>query len=305
MKASGRGWAPGKLILVGEHAVVYGHPAISMAIDRGTEAIATRRPGPSGLDGSEVVAHDGAISAFPADPRLAPALATVLPPDGVGLRLRSDLPIGRGMGSSASLAVATLRALADLRGATIDAETCISQGFQVERVFHGTPSGLDHTVATRGGALRYRRCETGLDLSPLSLPSLRLVVLDSGVPGDTAQMVAGVRALKPGVDPILESIGALVERVSALLTDPAGPDLGTVGAALTENHALLRQIGVSTPELDRLVGLALAQGALGAKLAGAGGGGVVIALVSEPEPLLSAAARAGVVAFPVAISPPT
>ena len=88
MRAEGRGWAPGKLILVGEHAVVYGHPAISLAIDRGTEAVARRRPGPSGLERSEVVEHDGQIHAFPADPRLGPALATVLPSEGVGLALR-------------------------------------------------------------------------------------------------------------------------------------------------------------------------------------------------------------------------
>ena len=304
MRAEGRGWAPGKLILVGEHAVVYGHPAISLAIDRGTEAMARRRPGPSGLDRSEVVEHDGQIHAFPADPRLGPALATVLPSEGVGLALRSNLPIGRGMGSSAALAIATLRALADLDASILDPETCISKGFLVERVFHGNPSGLDHTVSSRGGAIRYRRGPDGLSHRPLCLSALRLVVLDSGAPGDTAVMVAGVASRRPRVDPALSRIGDLVERVAAILEAPGAPDLAALGEALTENHALLREIGVSTPDLDRLVGLALGAGALGAKLAGAGGGGVVIALVSDPEPLIRAAANAGIVAFSVSLSPP-
>lgn len=299
----GRGWAPGKLILVGEHAVVYGHPAISLAIDRGTEAVARTRPGASGIDRSEVLGSDGILCPFPADPRLGPALATVLPPEGVGLSLRSTLPIGRGMGSSAALAVATLRALAALDGSSLDHETCISKGFLVERVFHGTPSGLDHTVSTRGGALCYRRGAQGLTVRPLQLAALRLVVLDSGVAGDTAQMVAGVASRRPQVDAALSRIGALVERVVALLDAPGAPALDILGEALTENHGLLREIGVSTPDLDALVGLALGAGALGAKLAGAGGGGVVVALVSEPEPLLRAAAAAGVTAFPVSLSP--
>ena len=89
-----------------------------------------------------------------------------------------------------------------------------------------------------------------------------------------------------------------------MLEAPGAPDLAALGEALTENHALLREIGVSTPDLDRLVGLALGAGALGAKLAGAGGGGVVIALVSDPEPLIRAAANAGIVAFSVSLSPP-
>lgn len=284
--------------------MVYGHAAISLAIDRGTEAMARRRPGPSGLERSEVLDHDGQIRPFPADPRLAPALATVLPAEGVGLTLRSNLPIGRGMGSSAALAIATLRALSDLDASILDHETCISKGFLVERVFHGNPSGLDHTVSSRGGAIRYRRGPDGLSLRPLCLSALRLVVLDSGAPGDTAVMVAGVASRRPQVDPTLSRIGALVERVCDMLESPRAPDLTALGEALTENHALLRDIGVSTPDLDRLVGLALDAGAHGAKLAGAGGGGVVIALVSDPEPVIRAATSAGVSAFSVSLCPP-
>lgn len=297
-------FAPGKLILAGEHAVVYGWPAIALAVDRGTWVRASRRPGPSGVDASVVVGADGREHPFPEDDRLGPALAAVLPPEGVGLAIRTDLPVGRGMGSSASLAVATVRALHALEGRAADAETCVRLGFAVERVFHGTPSGLDHTVSALGGALRYRRSDGGLEHARIDLPPLQLVVLDSGVAGDTAALVAGVRARRPGVDPALARIGALVDELQALLVEPE-LDLAAVGALLTEDHRLLAEIGVSTPALDALVALALKSGACGAKLAGAGGGGVVLALVEEAEPLLQAARGQGVSAFPVALSPPS
>lgn len=296
--AQARAWAPGKLILAGEHAVVYGHPAIALAVRRGTWVRATRRPGPSGVDSSWLLADEGARVAFPADPRLGPALAAVLPPADVGLSVEADLPTGRGMGSSASLAVATVRALARLHGEEPTIEAQIERGFAVERVFHGTPSGLDHTVSARGGTLRYRRTEAGLELRPLPLAPLPLVVLDSGAPGDTAALVAGVRARRPGVDPTLQRIGDLVDALTGLLDDPA-PDLRIVGALLLENHAMLREIGVCTPDLDALVRLALDGGATGAKLAGAGGGGVVLALAPVPEALLSLARARGVPAFSV------
>jgi len=291
-------WAPGKLILAGEHAVVYGHPAIALAVQRGTRVHARRRPGPSGVDRSWLLGEDGTRSDFPADPRLGPALATALPAEGVGLSVEADLPVGRGMGSSASLAVATVRALARLEGEEATVEAQIERGFAVERVFHGTPSGLDHTVSAHGGALLYRRGAGRLEITPLQLGDLPLVVLDSGRAGDTAALVATVRARRPGVDPLLERIGLLVEAVARQLASPR-PDLDALGPLLLENHLLLAEIGVSTPDLDALVRLALSGGATGAKLAGAGGGGVVLALTPEPRALLSLARARGVPAFSV------
>jgi mevalonate kinase len=104
--------------------------------------------------------------------------------------------------------------------------------------------------------------------------------------------VAGVASRRPGIDPVLERIGALVVEARRVLDDPRA-----LGPLLTENHRLLRQIGVSTPTLDDLVALALDHGALGAKLAGAGGGGVVLALTEDPAPILAAASDRGIHAF--------
>jgi mevalonate kinase len=210
------------------------------------------------------------------------------------LDLDTDLPIGRGMGSSAALADALVRADARHRGETLGFDALFERAFAVERVFHGNPSGVDHGVSLTGGVVRYLRA--GPTFTRLAAPTWRLVVLDSGVAGDTAEMVAGVRARR--VEPVLARIGDLVGEAERVLHDPR-----SLGDVLDENHARLQEIGVSTPALDALVGLARAAGAFGAKLAGAGGGGVVIALVDEPGPVLAAAARAGVSAFEVRPAP--
>jgi mevalonate kinase len=274
------GTGRGKLILCGEHAVVFGHAALAVAVDRGTTVRLIARPGPTSL-------ADGA-----ADERLRAALRAVLPPAGWAVEITSDLPIGRGMGSSAALAVALVRAQARLEGAALSVDAVYERAFAVERVFHGNPSGLDQAVSCRGGLLRFRRGPPP-QFEALPLPTWTLVVLDSGVAGDTSAMVAGVAARRPRVDGALERIGALVGRAGDVLQD-----VDKLGPLLTENHRLLQEIGVSTPDLDDLVRLALEAGAAGAKLAGAGGGGVVLALTHRPDAILQAASLRGVSAFP-------
>jgi mevalonate kinase len=274
----------GKLILAGEHAVVYGHPAIAFAVDRGVTATLTPVDGPTEAPGC--------------DDRLRAAIALAVPAHGFRVGLRSDLPIGRGMGSSAAIAVALVRAAAAATGEVLTDASTFARAFELERIFHGTPSGVDQAVSARGGIVRYRKGPP-VEITPLPAPRWRIVVLDSGACGETRAMVDGVRARLPGVGPTLDAIGALVGEVERALDDAP-----TLGPLLTENHRLLREIGVSTPDLDGLVALALDAGAWGAKLAGAGGGGVVIALVDDPQPVLAAAARAGVPAFVTAPSPP-
>lgn len=280
------GFAPGKIILSGEHAVVQGHLAIAVAVDRGTTVTLTPHDGPTAIVAADIT-----------DDRLQRAVDALLPPDGIGVTIRTDLPVGRGMGSSAALSVALVRASAAQRGEVASFEECYERGFIAERIFHGNPSGVDHTVSSLGGGVRYRR---GAPVEPFVPPPLRLVVIDSGSAGDTAELVAGVAAL-PDCAARLAEIGALTEQVSDALA--AGAPAHVLGPLLTENHRLLRGIGVSTPVLDALVEAALAAGALGAKLAGAGGGGVVIALVEDAAPVIAAAARLGCAAFEVGIAP--
>lgn len=260
--------------------MVYGHPALAVAVDRGVRV---------GLR-----AIDGPTRACPAtrtDPRLVEALIAALGPTGWEASVHSDLPIGRGMGSSAAIAVGLVRARAQAAGESVDLDTIWERAFAAERAFHGTPSGLDQAVACRGGLLRYLKGPPAQFIQ-LECPDWPIVVLDSGVAGDTRELVEGVRARRPAIDPVLERIGELVYRAEQHLAD--APAMGEI---LLENHALLQQIGVSTPTLDRLVKLAVDEGAHGAKLAGAGGGGVVLALTPDPDRLVHAAHAAGVEAF--------
>jgi mevalonate kinase len=273
----GRGSGLGKLILCGEHAVVYGYPALAMAIDLKTQVDVSPSTGATHVVG-------------PTDPRLDEALRVAAPHRGLEIRIRSDIPMGRGMGSSAALAVAWVRALADAAGEPpLTHETVFARALPIERVFHGNPSGLDVATSARGGVLKFRRATPPLIEPAGTVPAVEIVALDSGSMGATSEIVAQVASLRPGIDPVLERIGALVERAGGALSDPAA-----LGPLLTENHALLRELGVSTPALDDLVALALNAGALGAKLSGAGGGGVVLALATDATPLLRAAESRGI-----------
>ena len=284
-------FAPGKLILMGEHAVVYGHPALAMAVDRGLEVTLTDRVGPTGLD-------DASID----DARIGAALRSVLPGEGVGVTIRSTLPIGRGMGSSAALAVALARATLERDGRPATRDVLNERAFAVERIFHGSPSGIDHTVIMNGGAMLYRQTPSGPAFEPFDLPALPIVVVDSGTAGNTATMVGAVAERLPEVQGYLGAMGALLEDTLPALQ--AG-DAHAIGEAWTENHRLLGAIGVSTPVLDDIATMACAAGATGAKLAGAGGGGVVIALCPDPDPVKHAARTRGWRAFDVKILPET
>jgi mevalonate kinase len=179
------------------------------------------------------------------------------------------------MGSSAALAVGTIRAL---HGINLPFTTVDELAFRVERVFHGNPSGIDHAVSALGGVLAYRRGEAPVSLE-LPRP-LRLVVIDTGAPGDTAAMVAGVRAR--GRHDLLDAVGAVAERVIAGLA--SGADCGEL---FDENQRLLRALGVSTPALDAACAALGRAGARGAKLAGAGGGGVAFGVVDDVDRALA------------------
>lgn len=269
----------GKLIVLGEHSVVYGHPALAAAVSLGTTVTLTPRPGPTALSTSDI-----------RDDRLNEALAVALPAEGFGVTITTELPVGRGMGSSAALTVALLRAAAAARGEALDAETLHERGFAVERVFHGTPSGLDHAVAAAGGALLYRKGEAP---QPVEMTPLRVVVMDSGVAGDTGALVAGVAARRPGIDRALDRLGNLVGEGLKNINN-----LNSLGSIISEAHGRLQEIGVSTPQLDEMVSLAVAAGSPGAKLSGAGGGGVVLALAGDAEDAIQRAAAArGINAF--------
>lgn len=281
--------APAKVILFGEHAVVYGLPAIAAPLSTlRASAVATPTPAGSGLfieaiDLGEQVSIG--ISSPSPDHTLARAALLCLSELGIrevdlAVRLSSQIPIASGLGSGAALTAALMRVLIASAGAVLPNERLNELVYEVEREFHGTPSGVDNTVVVFERAITFVRGERPALLA-VGAP-FTLIVADTGVRSSTREAVEGVRSLvefdPARVRPLLNAIGAIAERARAAI---AAGDVQALGPLMIENHALLSQLAVSSPELDDLVRAALAAGAWGAKLSGGGRGGNMIALVAE------------------------
>ncbi len=298
------GLACGKVILLGEHAVVYGVPAIAVGIDRGAHARAVGLPaGPSEL---RVAGWDVHVREHEEGPALARAFTELLRATRDSLAARgavlhasrvdaaADLPPGGGLGCSAATGVAVARALDPLASSTEIAARVMAW----ERVFHGNPSGVDAAVSARGGCVYFER---GAPLVPLRLrggADLVLAVGSTGVGSSTKFMVESVAA-RLAAEP--DATRARFERIRGLVRAARSAieagDLGALGAALSQNQAALAELALSTPEIERMCAIARDAGALGAKLTGAGGGGSVVALVDSLDRGAAVAAAWGAAGF--------
>jgi mevalonate kinase len=180
------------------------------------------------------------------------------------------------------LSVALVLALARVRGATLAPAETRELAHEAEKVFHGTPSGVDDAVAAHGGVMFFK--SGGRDAEPMDVEMPPLVIGETGVSRSTARLVEGVRsALRKdgaGVESLFDGIGRCVLDGAEALR--AGDHAG-LGDAMNRNQRLLERLGVSSPEIDEMVSTAMAEGARGAKLTGAGGGGCVIALAPGRE----------------------
>lgn len=290
--------APGKIILFGEHSVVYRGPAILLAVDRRASVVASRRDdkriyidsddlGFSGyFDNGEYTAVTGKIWRGRNMAALEVATRKVMAhlgvESGVNLKVRSMIPIAVGLGSSAAVCVATTAAVGELFDGNLSKEKISELSFEGEKVIHGNPSGADNSIATYGGIMRYER---GVGLKRLKLDApLPFVIGNTRKKRSTRNMVEGVKELRDRnpevVDPIIYTMAGLSQTgLDALLRR----DTGKLGDLMNINQGLLTSIGVSTQELDDLVYAARREGALGAKLTGAGGGGCMIALAEEED----------------------
>jgi mevalonate kinase len=289
----------GKIILLGEHAVVYGYPALAAALDRGIAIAPVSAPAGSPLR-LALRAWDVDVAADDDHP-VARSLAAVADALGAGrpaLSLIGDarLPPGAGLGSSAALGVAIARALLDHLGVPHDAATILRAAGASESLVHGRPSGVDVALAFAGGLGVFRRA-TGLTMLH-DAPRLRVLVGPSRGPRSTATMIDRVAAAtrSQADDRRLRELGELTDAATAALRadEPAA-----LGAAMTRAHGLLAELGVSTPRLDALCDAARAAGAYGGKLTGAGGGGAVIAIapLDREDAVMAAWRRAGVDGF--------
>ena len=281
--AVGTGTATAKTILFGEHAVVYGHPAIAVPITT-IPVTATARHG-AGHSTLRSALYHGRIHTAPE--RLQPTVAAVraaldaagAAEENVAVDIRSEIPAERGLGSSAAVAAAVVSATSALFGRTLTPDERHELIQIAERAAHGRPSGLDARAVVASGPVWFQSgAVSTLDVSG----PVALVLADSGVAGRTREAVAGVRALRDDrpahVDALISRLGAL----SAVARDAlAGADADLVGTTMTEAHALLGELGVGDPALDHLVNTAVRGGALGAKLTGGGRGGCVVAVARD------------------------
>ncbi len=280
--------ACGKVILLGEHAVVYGRPALAAPMC-GRRAWARAEPLPEGsgcwieaVDIGETVRLAAAPPEHPLALAVRLALAHLgLPEPDLRLTLRSEIPIAGGLGSGAAVSAALVRVIFRWSGRPAEPEVVSALVYEVEKRHHGTPSGIDNTVIAYERPIRFVRGQPPVWLS-IARP-IPLVIADSGVPSLTRETVAAVRAgweRDPArYERLFDAIAELVEEAERCL---ASGQVDRLGPLLDANHRLLGELGVSSPLLDRLAQVAREAGALGAKLTGGGRGGHLIAL-TPPE----------------------
>ena len=281
--------APGKVILFGEHAVVYGQPAIAVPVAevQASARIEAGAPGQGTIVAAPDLARRIVLDQAGADDPLArivrltlQRLGIVRPPD-ITLTIRSTVPIARGMGSGAAVSTAMVRALARHFDHWLPSRVVSDLVYQAEVLYHGTPSGIDNTVVAFEKPIFYVK-EEGWEFFWVGKPFL-LAVADTGVESATKEVVADLRRRYEGDPasywPLFDGAGRIARAARGAIEEG---QVERLGALMDENQALLQDMGVSSPDLDRLVAAAREGGALGAKLSGAGWGGNAIALVT-PE----------------------
>jgi mevalonate kinase len=279
--------AHGKVILLGEHSVVYGHPALAGALADGVTVEATPGRGVLRIPQWSCVI-DPAIDV---DATLARAYAAIRERANspkTDLVLTFNLPTGAGLGSSAAMAVAVGRALG------LEGQALADAAMASETVIHGKPSGLDHTVSMAGGFGLFTRAG---GLQSLRAAPLPLVIGHTGKARDTKGRVARVAELvNERGDEVRERFRAIEALVARGADAVARGSYGELGAAMNENQRHLEALEVSCPEIERMCGIARDAGAFGAKLTGGGGGGCVIA-VGNDTAVADAWRHAGFVTF--------
>ena len=314
--------APGKVTLFGEHAVVYGEPAIAIAIDKRVRVRAEKRDG----DAVRVEARDLVLAGFKAllmpngsvalegeSSKVLSALSYVkraveVVRDrfgvnvGAHMTITSEMPVGAGLGTSAAVAVSVVRAYSLLVGLDLSKDECAELGYQVELSVQGRASRMDTTTSAIGGALYIDPREEKIYEALKGIEGLKgLVVGYVNREASTGEMVDRVKRLRDAypeaLDLIMRAVGEVSRRAKRAIESG---DIEKLGHLMNINHGLLEAMGVSTSKLSQMVYAARAAGALGSKITGAGGGGCIVALAPQREEEVIAALKAiGATAFKV------
>jgi len=284
--------APGKVILFGEHAVVYGRPAIAVPVAQ-VRATAMLNDASVGhglvIDAPDLgLRHHVGDNTAPEHPAYAldvtvrntlARLGVKHIPDLI-LTVSSTIPVACGLGSGAAIAAALVRVLSHHLGSSLSPEDVSALVYQTELIHHGTPSGIDNTVVSYERPVYFVRGQP-IELLHVGHP-FWLVIGDTGAASPTRIVVADVRRRfqeRPDYyNARFDEIGAIARQARQAIVDGHTAALGPL---MTQNHQLLQDIDVSSSQLDALIEAALGAGALGAKLCGAGRGGNMVALVEH------------------------
>jgi mevalonate kinase len=267
--------APSKAIITGEHFVVHGAWALAAALPRKVRVEVSESAGFnvisskfSSASASGLRPIAGVVGAMAREFSFSPRLK---------VSIRSEIPDGAGLGSSASTMVAVTSAVARLRSLELQASDIIRLSMVGEREVHGRPSGVDAAVCAIGGVLLFR---PGTSPEKVAFKGRRsLIVVFSGKNRSTKRQIRRVTAVKETFPSLFGGLTEAAGEVSLMAAKRlVEGDMKGLGRLLSFNHAVLSMLGVSNRSLDRLVDLALSLGAYGAKLTGAGGGGSIVAV---------------------------
>jgi len=277
--------APGKIILFGEHAVVYGKPAIAIPVSS-MRASAWSEPGEgkltiNAIDLNEKISLENKTSQFSVLAQTLLAKTKQSEPN-LTINLTSKLPQGSGMGSSAATSTAVCKALSNYLGVDLEKNQISELVFNAEKVVHGNPSGIDNTVVAYESPVYFIKGN-----EPMTFDSGRtfhLVIGDTGIESSTKETVGNVRAMWKKEPNLMNGYFNEIENITkgGKMAIEEG-NVERVGELMNDNHELLNKIGVGHPELEKLVELSLKSGAIGAKLTGGGGGGNMVALANNAK----------------------
>ena len=294
--------APGKIILVGEHAVVYGRPALAVPVTQVHADVDISDSSRAGIwiDAPAVDLH-AELNTLPSDHPLASVihnflfLSRISAFPNLNINITSTIPVASGLGSGAAVTVALTRALSSHLDFPMTDEEVNTFAYEIDKLHHGTPSGIDNTVITYAKPVYFIQGQ-GMETVSVGIP-FTIVIGDTGISAPTKESVGDVRKLwetdKAKWESIFDKVGKIAEEARGAIESgrPALPrehreDVSNVeewemlGTCMNENHRLLQQMTVSSPELDMLVSAARKARALGAKMSGGGRGGNMIALVT-------------------------
>ena len=293
--------APGKIIIFGEHAVVYGRPALAVPVTQvhaDVEIRESERPG-IWIDAPDVDLHAD-LNTLPSDHPLASVIHNFLflsrpspDPSGrplpkgegkfpnINIKISSTIPVASGLGSGAAVTVALVRALSSFLSHPMSDDEFNAFAYEIEKLHHGTPSGIDNTVITYARPVYFIKGQP-IETFKVGQP-FTIVIGDTGISAPTKESVGDVRKLwqadQMKWEKVFDEVGGIVQQARKSIESGEWKVLGDL---MNANHELLQKMTISSPELDTLVTAALKAGALGAKLSGGGRGGNMIALVT-PE----------------------